>query len=215
VGALEDRTGGVVLKPPAPGFTIRPSRRNDLEAVYEVCLKTGDVGEDATHLYADPHLLGHLYAGPYVTLEPDLAFVLEDDAGVCGYVIGALDSESFYARLETAWFPALRERYLEPTGDPEAWTRDERLVHQMYHLSASVPPGYPSHLHIDLLPRAQGRGNGRALMERLFAALREKGSPAVHLGTSPRNVRAERFYKKLGFTELVRKPNHLVLGRRL
>ena len=49
---------------------------------------------------------------------------------------------------------------------------------------------YPSHLHIDLLPRAQGRGNGRALMETFLAALTERGSPGVHLGTSPQNVRA-------------------------
>lgn len=200
----------------APGFSLRPYRPEDLEAVYTVCLETGDIGSDATQLYRDPEVLGHLYAGPYVTLEPDSAFVLEDGAGVCGYVIGALDSKTFYERLQTEWFPPLRERYPEPQGDQKSWTSDERLMYQFYHLRPTVPPGYPSHLHIDLLPRAQGKGNGRALMETLLSALRAKDSLAVHLGTSPQNLRAERFYLKLGFTELKRlEPHTLVMGKRL
>ena len=71
---------------PAHGFTIRPYHPEDLDALYDICLKTGDTGEDATHLYDDPKLLGHLYAAPYAVLEPDLTFVLEDGAGVCGYI---------------------------------------------------------------------------------------------------------------------------------
>lgn len=204
---------------PAPGFSLRPYRPEDLGAVYRICLETGDTGEDATHLYRDPEVLGHLYAGPYVNLEPDLAFVLEDDAGVCGYILGAFDSSAFYARLEAEWFPPLRTRYPEPEGDPEGWTRDERIVKGFYEVpwqDEAVLGRYPSHLHIDLLPRAQGRGNGRALMETLLGALRAKGSPGVHLGTSPQNVRAERFYLKMGFEELKRRePHHLVMGKRL
>jgi GNAT superfamily N-acetyltransferase len=204
---------------PAPGFSLRPYRSGDLGAVYRICLETGDVGEDATHLYRDPELLGHLYAGPYATLEPELAFVIEDQRGVCGYILGAFDSSAFYARLEAEWLPPLRARYPEPEGDSEGWTPDERLVKHLYEVpwrDEAVLGRYPSHLHIDLLKRAQGRGNGRALMETLFAALREKGSPGVHLTTSPRNVRAERFYLKLGFAELKREPPHrLVMGRAL
>ena len=62
---------------PAPGFTIRPYHPEDLDGLYDICLKTGDTGEDATGLYDDPKLLGHLYAAPYAVLEPDLTFVLE------------------------------------------------------------------------------------------------------------------------------------------
>ena len=201
---------------PAPGFTIRPYHPEDLDALYDICLKTGDTGEDATHLYDDPKLLGHLYAAPYAVLEPDLTFVLEDGAGVCGYILGAFDSKTFYERLEAEWLPPLRKQYPEPTGDEESWSRDERLIHQFYHLGATYPPDYPSHLHIDLLPRAQGSGNGRALMETFLAALMDKGSPGVHLGTSPKNVRAERFYLRMGFHELKRRePYHLVMGKHL
>ena len=204
---------------PAPGFSIRPYQSRDLGALYDICLETGDTGEDATQLYGDPKLLGQLYAAPYAVLEPDLTFVLEDSKGVCGYILGALNSKTFYERLETEWFPPLREKYPKPTGDEESWTRDERLINQFYDPytgDAELMKRYPSHLHIDLLPRAQGSGNGRALMETFLAALREKGSPGVHLGTSPQNVRSEKFYLKLGFTELKRlEPHTLVMGQKL
>ena len=41
-----------------------------------------------------------------------------------------------------------------------------------------------------------------ALMNRLFAALREQGVPGVHLGMATVNVRARGFYDRLGFEEL-------------
>src|SRR5262245_63083228 len=39
---------------------IRPYRPSDLDALYRICLLTGDDGQDATSLYNDPRLLGHL-----------------------------------------------------------------------------------------------------------------------------------------------------------
>lgn len=205
---------------PAPGFSIRPYETRDLGALYDICLKTGDTGEDATQLYDDPKLLGYLYAAPYAVFEPDLTFVLEDDTGVCGYILGVLESETFDKWLETEWFSELRKQYPKPTGDEKVWSRDEKIINQFYDYDASdnddLLDDYPSHLHIDLLPRAQGSGNGRALMETFLAALREKGSRGVHLGTSPKNVRAEKFYLKLSFKELKRQePHTLVMGQRL
>lgn len=201
---------------PAPGFILRRYRPEDLDALYDICLKTGDTGEDATGLHDDPKLLGHLYAAPYAVREPNFTFVLEDSAGVCGYTLGAFDSGAFYGWLEAEWFPPLRSRYSEPKGDPGGWTRDERIVKHFYEVpwqDETVLGRYPSHLHIDLLRRAQGRGNGRALMETFLTALTAKGSRGVHLGTSPQNGRAERFYLKMGFRELKRGEDHLVMGK--
>lgn len=180
----------------------------DRAAVYAVCLQTGDAGQDATHQYRDPELLGHLYAGPYLALEPELATVLEDGAGVCGYVIGALDSVDFERRLELEWRPALRRRYPAPSGEPAGWSADQRAIRRLHDPPA--PPaealeGYPSHLHINLLPRAQGRGQGREMIDRLLGQLRGRGSPGVHLGVLARNRPAVGFYLALGFVELLRR----------
>lgn len=77
-----------------------------------MCLETGDSGADGTHLYPDdPLALGHRYTGPYVTLQPDLAFVLEDDEGVCGYTLAALDTHAFYERMTAEWLPPLQAKH--------------------------------------------------------------------------------------------------------
>jgi len=51
-------------------LNLRRYERRDEAAVYEVCLRTGDNGNDATQLYDDPRALGHIYVGPYLKLEP-------------------------------------------------------------------------------------------------------------------------------------------------
>ncbi len=200
------------------GFRIRRCQTNDEDAAYEVCLKTGDSGKDGTHLYDDPKALGHIFVGPYIHLEPELAYVLEDQQGVCGYVLGALDSKKFYQAYVDKWLPGIRRRHPEPTGDPAGWTPTQKLYHQYYHPDVFCPEPYgqyPSHLHIDLLPRVQGRGLGNDMMRVLLDELAARKTPGVHLGMAPSNSRAEGFYKKLGFHELLRTSDSLYLGKRL
>ena len=195
-------------------MTIRPYDASDRDALYAICLETGASGEDATNLYLDPRLLGEVYVGPYVEFEPALAFVVEDAEGVAGYVLGARDTRAFEARCEEAWWPPLRARYpLEhfPAGSADA--RLLEVVHRPHPAPDDVVRGYPSHLHVDLLPRTQGQGYGRALIERLLDALHAAGSPAVHLGVGEANQRAIGFYQRLGFTLLRQSPHGRTLGR--
>lgn len=195
---------------------IRPYRPADRPALYEVCLRTGDAGRDATGQYADPSLLGHLYVGPYLALAPQFAFVLDDAGTPAGYVLGALDTERFEAACEASWWPALRRRYPDPGDVPR--TPDQRLAAYLHHppvAAREITAGYPSHLHIDLLPAAQGRGYGRLLMARLFDALGAAGSPGVHLGVAAANTNAIGFYRRMGFEELASFPTHLTMGRSL
>ncbi len=199
-------------------FNIRRCEPRDVDAAYDVCLRTGDNGEDASLAFDDPKALGHIYVGPYLRLEPQLAFVLEDPQGVCGYALGALDSRWFYDAYLNQWLPEIRVRHREPTGDPVQWTRTQKVYFEYYHPEIFMPEPYnqyPSHLHIDLLPRARGRGLGREMMNMLLAELTAKGSPGVHLGMGATNARAERFYRKLGFHELTRVGDVLYLGKRM
>jgi ribosomal protein S18 acetylase RimI-like enzyme len=185
---------------------IRPYRPADLDDLYRVCLQTADSGEDATALFGDPMLPGHVYAAPYAIFEPSLAWVAADAAGVAGYVLGALDTRAFEERLERDWWPALRARYPDPRqpggtlSEPERFTLQN--IHQPFISDPALLSCYPSHLHIDLLPRLQGRGFGRRLIETLFAALRASRSPGVHLHVGRANERAAAFYRHVGLTEL-------------
>jgi ribosomal protein S18 acetylase RimI-like enzyme len=188
--------------------TIRAARDTDRPGAYFVCLKTGDYGKDGEPFYReDPDALGRIFVGPYLAYEPELSLILEDDQGVCGYALGALDSRAFYARYEREWRPALCASFPAPVGDPGQWSRVQQ-VHDCYHRPDYFCPepyaAYPSHLHIDLLPRSQGRGYGRRMLQEVMDKLKTKGSPGTHLGVSMANVPAFGFYQRLGFRELCR-----------
>ncbi|HWA92788.1 MAG TPA: GNAT family N-acetyltransferase [Rhizomicrobium sp.] len=180
---------------------IRPYRATDLATIYDICLKTGDAGRDATGLYGDPQLLGHVYAAPYGVLAPECCFVAEDAHGVAGYVIGTADTCDFEARLEREWWPPLRARYADPgkaATSPDE--RMQRLIHRPERTPPRIADPFPGHLHIDLLPRLQGQGLGKRMIDHWRDAI---GRP-THLGVGLSNARAVRFYRAYGFREVER-----------
>ena len=188
--------------------TIRPARAGDEPGAYHVCLKTGNYGQDGeAYDREDPDALGRIFVGPYLVYEPELSLLLEDGQGICGYALGAFDSRAFFARYEAEWRPGLCARFPEPRGDPEGWTRVQQVHHWYHHPDYFCPEPYeefPSHLHIDLLARAQGLGHGRRMLEQVMDGLRRRRSPGAHLGVSTLNPKAFGFYQRLGFRELVR-----------
>lgn len=189
-------------------FMIRLARPEDQAGAYHVCLKTGDFGKDGEPFYRDdPDALGRIFVGPYLVFEPEYSLILEDEEGICGYAFGSLDSKQFYDRYEKEWRPKLCAQFPMPQGDPSQWTRVQTVYSWYHHPDYTMPEPYenfPSHLHIDLLERAQGRGFGRRMMEMVMDQLRQRGSPGAHLGVSMMNMSAFGFYQKLGFRELLR-----------
>lgn len=195
---------------------IRPYRASDLPALYEICLRTGAAGRDATELVEDRTLFGALFAAPYGVLEPEHAFVLDDGTGAAvGYVLGAIDTVAFEARCEATWWPPLRERHPLTEGGAAL---DDLLIHLVHHRSVPDPQivrEHPSHLHIDLLPSAQGAGWGARLLDALYDRLTLDGSPGVHWGVSTANEPAIGFYRHLGAPELRSDGAIITFGRSL
>ena len=194
-------------------FSIRSYKSADTSAVYEICLKTGNSGQDATHLFSDPLVLGHLYVGPYMEFEPQSVFILEDDQGPCGYIMGVLDSQTYYQWMHSEWLPKIRVDYKKPTGNPDIWDETEKITNLLFHpVSQRLLPDFPSHLHIDLLSRAQGKGQGKLMMDRFIDYLRYNKIPGVHLELSSSNDRAFNFYRKYGMQELDRDNESIIMG---
>ncbi|MFI6208012.1 GNAT family N-acetyltransferase [Streptomyces sp. NPDC051041] len=183
---------------------VRPYRPGDREALDDICVRTGHNGRDSRPHYADPGILPVIFAAPYVHLEPELAFVLDDGQGrAVGYILGTADTPRFVEAFRTKWLPRVADRHPEPDGPPG--TPDEAMRVLLHHPERMVLPqlaAYPAHLHIDLLPEWQGRGHGRALMRTFLGALRDAGVPAVHLGMATANTPARAFYDRLGFHEI-------------
>lgn len=193
-------------------FSLRRARReSDLDGLLNVCLKTGDAGADASHLFSDPKLLGNIYVAPYVFLSSTFAFALidndmQDFGGVCGYVLGVLSTDAFQQACASSWRPDLRQQY---RGHTNLLPNEKALVDEMILAPDDVLDApradwtkYPSHMHIDILPHAQGVGFGVIMVQRLLACLVGAGSTGVHLGMAPTNSRAFAFYTKLGFQRI-------------
>jgi ribosomal protein S18 acetylase RimI-like enzyme len=199
---------------------VRRFAEPDTPALYDVCLRTADAGDDATHLHNEPSLLGHVWLGSYLALAPELAWVVDGGSGrPLGYVVGALDTVAFEETLERTWWPDLRALYPETAHrDGMLTSADEKLIrtiHHPYPHQRQVVEDHPSHLHIDLLPEAQGAGLGRALIDTLCAALAARGSTGVFVSVGALNTRALAFYRHVAFVDLLANDGAVWLGRRL
>jgi GNAT superfamily N-acetyltransferase len=182
---------------------IRPFQPADLNALHAISLATGHLGGDAAHLYADPDMIGHIYSAPYAVLEPALALVVADDDGVAGFAVGTARTSDWEERLERQWWPDLRRRYSDPADIvAAAQTPDQRrafMIHHPERSPAEVTAGYPAHLHLNLLPRAQRRGVGAKLFRAWLDAAEPYGVTAVHVAVNRANAGAVRFWQKQGF----------------
>lgn len=185
---------------------LRPFDSGDLDSLYAISLATGHVGGDASALYTDGRMIGHIYSAPYACLCPELAFVAEDGDGVGGFILGCADTRAFEDRLERDWWPGLRARYPDPGHSPlPGWTADQRragMIHHPRRAPEAVAAAYPAHLHMNLLPRLQGRGIGPALLGLWLGAAAGFGVTGVHAVPNPQNLRAIRFWETNGFRRL-------------
>jgi ribosomal protein S18 acetylase RimI-like enzyme len=192
---------------------LRLAQENDRSSLYYVCLATGDSGENASHLFRQPDMLGEIYAGPYLTFQPDLAFALETDQ-VVGYVLGALDTEKFESIEEEKWWPHLRDKYGAQPLSSYTSIEQSLLVHIANPLRTSkeVIKKYPSHLHIDMIEAFQSKGYGKKMIGILLGELRILGSHGVHLRMSATNERAFKFYEKMGFETIANTEDERMLA---
>ena len=190
---------------------IRPYRPSDLPALRRICLVTGDAGGDATGLYSDDGLLPDIFLEPYVTLLPHLAWVAELDARPVGYLVCAMDTWGLAQRWRVEWSPVFAARHPRSAQQPgDAWLFDwGETANGMLN---DIENEFPAHFHIDLLPEAQGRGLGRALMRQLGLATVVAGAPGVHLVMDPANEPALAFYRRLGFEEFGVDDDALIMG---
>ncbi len=194
---------------------VRPYHPCDIPHLMHICLKTGNDGDDGSELYSDQWFIGQLYVLPYVTHSPELCLVAEKDGVPVGYILGASDTEEFYRWMEDDFLPPLRLRY--PPSMSCRSEVEEFFLSRLHIDKTAVPvsPEYPAHLHINLLPDAQGRGLGSQLLQRFTDILTGKNVPGVYLHTGPDNLVATRFYEKHGFTLIEENPGSVKMARRL
>lgn len=197
---------------PEVRLRLRPFRVGDEDDLAAVCLRTGDSGADATGLYRSPRLLGEVFALPYAAWSPETCLVLDAGDRVGGYVVCAPDTTAYEQWFRHAWWPPREARH---RGDRADEGRDATIVAFARRIGEGPVPfvdRYPAHLHIDLLPEAQGHGWGRRLIDTLATLLRDRGVPGLQLTAGTRNTGAIAFYRRLGFAELRRTDDGVTFG---
>jgi ribosomal protein S18 acetylase RimI-like enzyme len=180
--------------------TIRPYRDSDRDAVYDVCVETADGGQGARGRYSTDDLVSDIYVGPYVFLEPEHAYVLDNGERAVGYVVGTASTPGFVAAYRDRWLPRLRARY-QPLSVPPV-TEEEYRLDAMFHPERMLRPElapHPAHLHINVLAGYRGAGHGRELISTFLASMAAAGVASCYLGVSQRNVNARHFYTRLGW----------------
>ena len=192
-------------------MTIRPTTPADAAALARICLVTGDYGADATGLYGDDRALADVFATPYLHGPGGFALVWDEGDGPLGYVLGTDNTRAFQRWFVDQWWPSRPAREPRVAGDrwllPAAADPERMLIDQV--------DAYPAHLHIDLLPPAQGRGAGRQLLEAACDLLTERNVAGVHATAGAANIGALAFYPRVGFVRVAHHGSAVTFGRRL
>ncbi len=168
---------------------IRAYKEKDIENLRTICHETATAKE----FVENKELVCTLYCDYYYEQEPENIFVAvtkEDEA--VGYIICAEDYKKFFSTFNKNYLSKVKKL-------SKAKALEQRFMPLMY---CKVKKKYPAHLHINLLPPAQGKGMGRKLIDTLCKHLAEKGVKGLSLTVGGDNKGAIAFYKKLGFKKV-------------
>lgn len=192
-------------------LSVRSATPADHAAIAGICLLTGDRGADATGHYGDDQALADVYATPYLYGPGTFALVWDEGGGPVGYVLGTDDTLAFQRWFVQQWWPSRPVR--EPQTEADRWLLPSAADPERMLIEAL--DDFPAHLHIDLLPAAQGQGAGRALIEAAAALLRRRGAAGVHLVAPKANAGAQAFYPRVGFAPIAEDHSGVTFARAL
>ncbi|WAR20929.1 OGA-like protein [Mya arenaria] len=151
--------------------------------LYNICLKTCDDGADGTEVFPE---------------HPN------DEEGLMGYAVAALDAKTLKQREAVAWIPALREKYVKPASLPEL-TPAEELIQNFHNEPAPVPESvtssFPSVIRLDVLSnRMEDCAVTKRLLASCLSGLRAQGSTGVYVELSVGDKCMLEHYRLMGFT---------------
>ncbi|RVE60675.1 hypothetical protein OJAV_G00183310 [Oryzias javanicus] len=210
------------LFPTSRLYNVRPYHSKDKVELYRMVrqlhLRTQGGQESSI---AHPDVIGDRCLGPCLALSPEYSFILEDELGVCGCVLGILEVRSFAKRCQASWIPAMRDKYPPKGNSTHPNTQDLiRLIEEdQGEYPDSLLHHFPSQVRLDALPELVDISVSRTLLTALLTALKANGSQGVFCEVQPTDRQRLEFLTKLGFLEILRgearSREGVVLGRLL
>ncbi|XP_028967383.1 protein O-GlcNAcase [Galendromus occidentalis] len=204
--------------PNSKTYSIRPYAAADEEAVYMVCNKTCIDGEDGTMEFEGyPNLIADKTIGGFLALSSEFSFVVEDEQRIVGYALASVNAVEFFKRLEIAWNMELKEKYPLEEGDKDSNQSKAGEIISSFHSTTSSSwtayPQYPSVLVMALLPHIDDCSLPKRLLACVIAALKANGSHGVHVKMNVNDTNMQNFYARLGFHEICKEDEEIILGR--
>ncbi|XP_037116418.1 LOW QUALITY PROTEIN: protein O-GlcNAcase-like [Syngnathus acus] len=193
------------LFPTSRLYNIRPYHSKDKVELYRMVRQLhirSQCGQDfsASH----PDVVGDRCLGPCLALCPEYSFILEDELGVCGCIMGIVDVRSFAKRCQASWLPAMREKYLANGGNANTQDLIKLMEEDQGEYPDSLLYHFPSQLRLDTLPELVDVSVSRTLLVALLVALKANGSQGVFCEVQPTDSQRLEFLTKLGFLEILR-----------
>ncbi|XP_054167405.1 protein O-GlcNAcase-like isoform X2 [Oppia nitens] len=192
-------------------YTIRPYLPNDESHVYDICRKTFALERENITLEDITDFVGDRLVGGFLSLTPEYCFIVEDEMGICGYALAAIDAQQFNKKLEISWTPELSRKYPAPTeklSSGQKLSPVEQMIHDMHSTSAVYPipdvilKSHPSVLKMSVLPHIMDLSVPKRILACIIAALKANGSVGVFSEISSTDKKLFDFYSKLGFLQI-------------
>ncbi|XP_011495970.1 PREDICTED: protein O-GlcNAcase isoform X1 [Ceratosolen solmsi marchali] len=179
-------------------YTIRPYLPDDEEAIYTVC---NQVNNCRTSAVSDK------LVGGFLMLSPEFCMVVEDETGIVGYALTALNIKTYNQKLAISWITEMQLKYPLKSLNSNM-SQDEQEAIQYFHTFVPDVPEqlcrqHPSKLICSLLPIVFDHSVSKRLITCTLAALRANGSFGVHTTMSISDKDTRDFYVRLGFIDLI------------
>nr|XP_057923922.1 protein O-GlcNAcase [Doryrhamphus excisus]XP_057923923.1 protein O-GlcNAcase [Doryrhamphus excisus] len=193
------------LFPTSRLYNIRPYHSKDKVELYRMVRQLHLRSQCAPDSSAShPDVVGDRCLGPCLALCPEYSFILEDELGVCGCILGILDVRSFAKRCQASWLPAMRDKYPPKGGHSNTQDLIKLMEEDQGEYPDSLVYHFPSQLRLDALPELVDVSVSRTLLAALLTALKANGSQGVFCEVQPTDRQRLEFLTKLGFLEILR-----------
>jgi RimJ/RimL family protein N-acetyltransferase len=184
---------------------VRSFRESDRAALCDLFGRAGE-GAPSASPWGHEQSEADVYLTPYMDLEPESLFVAVVDGVLSGYLAGCLDAAAFPSEDERMK-QAIKNHRLMLRPRPVAffaramWDTAVAAIRRQPTAAELSDPRWPAHLHINVVREVRGTGAAAALITRWFDRLKETGSLGCHLQTQVENIRAVRFFERMGFAK--------------
>jgi GNAT superfamily N-acetyltransferase len=193
------------------GVQIRPYAPQDRDALRQICSDTADLGQPIERIFPDREVFADLLTNYYTQVEPESAFVADNNGEVVGYLTGCVSTKRFLRVMTWRIVPLILVKALVRGAlwHPQT-VRLFRINIGLWlkggHRTGPAVDAYPAHLHVNMKDGFRGQHIGKRLVEAFCNHARADGAPGVHAGVNVENERACRFFQGMGFIELHREP---------